>query len=414
MLVVQKFGGTSVGTVERIREVARRCIATQKQGHDVVVIVSAMAGETNRLLKLAKEVNPDPPPVYERELDVIAATGEQVSVGLVSLAIAREGAEAQSFLGSQVRIVTDSAFTRARIKSIDAERIHEALRHKRIAIVAGFQGTDDDGNFTTLGRGGSDTSAVAIAAALKADACEIYTDVDGVYTTDPNVCPTARKIERVSYEEMLELASLGAKVLQIRSVEFGMKYGVRIHVRSSFNDHEGTWVVPEEKGMEQVLVAGVTASRDEAKVQLIGVPDHPGIAAKIFKPLSEANIVVDLILQNVSAEGRTDLTFTVPKSDLKRAVDLVTRAVPALGAAGVKTDDNIAKVSVVGVGMRSHAGVAQKMFELLAGEGINILMISTSEIKISVVVEAKYAELAVRALHDGFALGEAPEKRAAL
>jgi aspartate kinase len=411
MLVVQKYGGTSVGTVERIREVARRCIATQKQGHEVVVIVSAMAGETNRLLALAKQVNPEPPAEYERELDVIAATGEQVSVGLVSLAIAREGAAAQSFLGSQVRIVTDSAFTRARIKSIDAEKIHEALRQKKIAIVAGFQGTDDDGNITTLGRGGSDTSGVAIAAALKADACEIYTDVDGVYTADPNVCPTARKIDRISYEEMLELASLGAKVLQIRSVEFGMKYGVPIHVRSSFNLNEGTWVVPEETGMEQVLVAGVTASRDEAKVQLIGVPDHPGIAAQIFKPLSEANIVVDLILQNVSAEGRTDLTFTVPKNDLKKAVDLVRQVLPTLDAEGVKTDANIAKVSVVGVGMRSHAGVAQRMFELLANEGINILMISTSEIKISVVVEAKYAELAVRALHDGFALDKPPEQR---
>ncbi|HZU85343.1 MAG TPA: aspartate kinase, partial [Polyangiaceae bacterium] len=385
-----------------------------KQGHDVVVIVSAMAGETNRLLALAKQVNPEPPREYERELDVIAATGEQVSVGLVSLAIAREGGQAQSFLGSQVRIVTDSAFTRARIKSIDAEKVHEALRQKKIAIVAGFQGIDDDGNITTLGRGGSDTSGVAIAAALKADACEIYTDVDGVYTTDPNVCASARKIERISYEEMLELASLGAKVLQIRSVEFGMKYGVPIHVRSSFNDHEGTWVVPEEKGMEQVLVAGVTASRDEAKVQLIGVPDQPGIAAKIFKPLSEANIVVDLILQNMSAEGRTDLTFTVPKNDLRKAVDLIRGVVPALDAEGLKTDDNIAKVSVVGVGMRSHAGVAQRMFELLAGEGINILMISTSEIKISVVVEAKYAELAVRVLHDGFALDKPPAERTQL
>ncbi len=402
MLVVQKYGGTSVGTVERIREVARRCIATQAKGHDVVVIVSAMAGETNRLLALAKQLNDDPD---DRELDVIAATGEQVSVGLVSLAIQALGARAQSFLGSQVRVTTDSAFTRARIQSIDAQRIHDALAQKKIAVVAGFQGIDADGNITTLGRGGSDTSAVAIAAALKADACEIYTDVDGVYTTDPNICPNARKIERISYEEMLELASLGAKVLQIRSVEFGMKYAVKIHVRSSFNDHEGTWVVPEEDEMEAVLVSGVAADKNEAKVTLLGVPDKPGIAAKIFRPLSEANIVVDMIIQNISDAGRTDLTFTVPRGDLKKAVELVKRTVPELTEAGIKTDDNIAKVSVVGVGMRSHAGVAQKMFEILASEGINILMIATSEIKISCVVESKYAELAVRVLHDGFELG---------
>jgi len=404
MLVVQKFGGTSVGTVDRIREVARRCLATQAEGHDVVVIVSAMSGETNRLLALAKQVNDDPPLEYERELDVIASTGEQVTVGLVALAIQKAGGQAQSFLGSQVRITTDNAFTRARIKSIDGERIHEALRQKKIAVVAGFQGIDEAGNITTLGRGGSDTSAVAIAAALKADACEIYTDVDGVYTTDPNVVPNARKIARISYEEMLELASLGAKVLQIRSVEFGMKYGVKIHVRSSFNTNEGTWVVPEEKQMEDVLVAGVTAARDEAKVTLIGVPDKPGTAARIFKPLSEANIVVDMIIQNVSSEGRTDLTFTVPRGDLKRTVELVRTSLPEMAEQGIKTDDQIAKVSVVGVGMRSHAGVALRMFEILAKEGINIQMISTSEIKISVVVESKYAELAVRVLHDGFAL----------
>ena len=408
MLVVQKYGGTSVGSVDRIREVARRCIATQRSGHDVVVIVSAMSGETNRLLALAKQVNDDPPAEYERELDVIASTGEQVSVGLVTLAIQKAGGQAQSFTGAQVRIVTDSAFTRARIKSIDGQKIHDALKAGKIAVVAGFQGIDDDGNITTLGRGGSDTSGVAIAAALKADACEIYTDVDGVYTTDPNICPNARKIDRVSYEEMLELASLGAKVLQIRSVEFGMKYGVKIHVRSSFNENEGTWVVPEEKQMEDVLVAGVTAARDEAKVTLIGVPDKPGIAAKIFRPLSDHGIVVDMIIQNISEAGRTDLTFTVPRSDLKRAVELLKTTLPEMAEAGIKTDDHIAKVSVVGVGMRSHAGVAQRMFEILAAEGINILMISTSEIKISVVVEVKYAELAVRVLHDGFGLGVMP------
>jgi aspartate kinase len=406
MLVVQKFGGTSVGSVDRIREVAKRCIATQQAGHDVVVIVSAMSGETNRLLGLAKQVNDDPPPGYERELDVIAATGEQVSVGLVSLAIQKAGGQAQSFLGSQVRIVTDSAFTRARIQSIDAQKIHEALKQGKIAVVAGFQGIDAEGNITTLGRGGSDTSGVAIAAALKADVCEIYTDVDGVYTADPNIVPNARKIERISYEEMLELASLGAKVLQIRSVEFGMKYGVKIHVRSSFNLNEGTWVVPEEKQMEAVLVSGVTADKNEAKVTLNGVPDKPGVAAKIFQPLSDANIVVDMIIQNISEAGRTDLTFTVPKSDLKRSVELIRRVLPEMAEHGIKTDDSIAKVSVVGVGMRSHAGVALRTFELLAQEGINILMISTSEIKISVVVEAKYAELALRVLHDGFGLGK--------
>jgi aspartate kinase len=406
MLVVQKYGGTSVGSVDRIREVAKRCIATQKAGHDVVVIVSAMSGETNRLLALAKQVNDDPPAEYERELDVIAATGEQVSVGLVSLAIQKAGGASQSFLGSQVRIVTDSAFTRARIQSIDAQKIHDALKKGRIAVVAGFQGTDADGNITTLGRGGSDTSGVAIAAALKADVCEIYTDVDGVYTADPNIVPNARKVERISYEEMLELASLGAKVLQIRSVEFGMKYGVKIHVRSSFNQNEGTWVVPEEKQMEAVLVSGVTADKNEAKVTLIGVPDKPGTAAKIFQPLSEASIIVDMIIQNISDAGRTDLTFTVPRADLKRTVDLIRRALPEMAEAGIRTDDGIAKVSVVGVGMRSHAGVALRTFEILAREGINILMISTSEIKISVVVEAKYAELAVRVLHDGFELGK--------
>jgi aspartate kinase len=414
MLVVQKFGGTSVGSVERIREVARRCIATQKQGNGVVVIVSAMSGETNRLLALARQVNDEPPPdpnrsmAYERELDLIAATGEQVSVGLVSLAIQKAGGAAQSFLGSQVRIVTDSAFTRARIQSIDAQKIHDALKQGKIAVVAGFQGIDADGNITTLGRGGSDTSGVAIAAALKADVCEIFTDVDGVYTSDPNVVPNARKIERISYEEMLELASLGAKVLQIRSVEFGMKYSVRIHVRSSFNENEGTWVVPEEKQMEAVLVSGVTADKNEAKVTLIGVPDTPGTAAKIFQPLSDANIVVDMIIQNISEAGRTDLTFTVPRGDLKRAVELIKRAVPEMAEQGIKTDDNIAKVSVVGVGMRSHAGVALRTFQILAADGINILMIATSEIKISVVVEAKYAELAVRVLHDGFGLGKPP------
>jgi aspartate kinase len=402
MLVVQKYGGTSVGTPERIRAVAKRASATQQAGHRVVVIVSAMAGETNRLLGLARQLCDDPD---ERELDVIASTGEQVSVGLCALAVQAAGGRARSFLGHQVKILTDSAFTRARIKAIDVERIHEALDQGFIAVVAGFQGQDETGNITTLGRGGSDTSGVAIAAALKADVCEIYTDVDGVYTTDPNIVPTARKIERISYEEMLELASLGAKVLQIRSVELAKNHNVKVHVRSSFNDHEGTWVVAEEKAMEAVVVAGVTANRDEAKITLVGVPDEPGMAARIFKPLSESGIVVDMIVQNVSDGGRTDLTFTVPQSDLKRAVELLkTHAADLCGGDRLRATEQIAKVSIVGAGMRSHAGVAQRCFQLLADEGINIAMISTSEIKISCVIDAKYAELAVRVLHDGFGL----------
>ncbi|MBI4512285.1 MAG: aspartate kinase [Deltaproteobacteria bacterium] len=410
MLIVQKYGGTSVGTIARIKRVAKRCLETQRQGHQVAVVVSAMAGETNRLLGLARKIHDDP---NDREVDVIVATGEQVSVGLVALAIRKLGGQAMSFLGHQVKVTTDSAFARARILSIDAERVHAAFRDGKIAVIAGFQGIDEAGNITTLGRGGSDTTGVAIAAALKADACEIYTDVDGVYTTDPNICPLARKIERVSYEEMLELASLGAKVLQIRSVELGMKYGVPIHVRSSFNHNPGTWVVPEEKAMEHVVVAGVSVNRDEAKITVLGVPDQPGVAARIFAPLSEANIVVDMIIQNVSAEGRTDLTFTVPKGDLKRAIEFLKTRCGDLcdGGRRVVANDAIAKVSVVGVGMRSHAGVAQRMFDLLAKEGINILMISTSEIRISVAVEAKYAELAVRVLHDGFGLDKPPEAR---
>jgi aspartate kinase len=403
MLIVQKYGGTSVGSLARIKRVAKRVLATQRKGHMVAVVVSAMSGETNRLLGLTKKFKDDP---NDREVDVVVATGEQVTVGLLALAINSLGGDAQSFLGHQVKITTDSAHSRARIRSIDAEKVTEAMKAGKIAVVAGFQGMDELGNITTLGRGGSDTTGVAVAAALKADVCEIYTDVDGVYTTDPNICPTARKIERISYEEMLELASLGAKVLQIRSVEFGMKYGVPIHVRSSFNKNEGTWVVPEEKSMEHVLVSGVTAARDEAKVTMFGVPDKPGVASRIFKPLAEAGIVVDMIVQNVSADGRTDLTFTVPKGDLKRAVDLLKTKCGELCAGGERLSavESLAKVSVVGVGMRSHAGVAGKMFELLSKEGINILMISTSEIKISVVIEGKYAELAVRVLHDGFGL----------
>ena len=414
MLIVQKYGGTSVGTIERMRNVAARCLATQRAGHQVAVVVSAMSGETNRLLELTRQLHEDP---NDREVDVIVSTGEQVSVGLVALAIRAAGGKARSFLGHQCKIVTDSSFARARIVSIDSAPLREALAAGEIAVIAGFQGVDEHGSITTLGRGGSDTTGVAIAAALEADACEIYTDVDGVYTTDPNVVPTARKVDRISYEEMLELASLGAKVLQIRSVELGMKYGVRIHVRSSFSDVEGTWVVPEEAAMEKVTVAGVTASRDEAKITLEDLPDSPGIAARMFAPLADANISVDMIVQNQAYDGTTDLTFTVPKGDRKRSIQLLIDRVPDLvGAAGerIAFDDEICKVSVVGVGMRSHAGVAKVMFELLAKEGINIQLISTSEIKISCVIAQKYAELALRTLHDGFGLHLAPGERDSL
>jgi aspartate kinase len=405
LLIVQKYGGTSVGTIDRMRAVARRCLATQRQGHDVVVIVSAMSGETNRLLGLAKQIAEVPD---ERELDVIASTGEQVSVGLVALAIQAEGGKAVSLLGHQVRVLTDSAFARARIQEIDAHAITDALKDGKIAVVAGFQGVDRSGNITTLGRGGSDTSGVAIAAALKADVCEIYTDVDGVYTADPNVVPTARKVGRISYEEMLELASLGAKVLQIRSVEFGMKFGVPIHVRSSFNDNEGTWVVPEEKAMESIMVSGVTATKDEAKITLHGISDQPGIQAMVFRPLAAAGIVVDVIVQAYVENGRTNLTFTLPSADMARAKELLIKQCGHLCPADqIKTETNLSKVSVVGVGMRSHAGVALKMFEILARENIAVQLIATSEIKISCVIDAKYGELAVRALHDGFDLDKA-------
>ena len=414
MLIVQKYGGTSVGTIDRMKNVAARCLASQRQGHQIAVVVSAMSGETNRLLELTRQLHEDP---NDREVDVIISTGEQVSVGLVALAIRAAGGKARSFLGHQCKIVTDSSFARARIVSIESQPIKDALAAGEIAVIAGFQGVDEKGNITTLGRGGSDTTGVAIAAALGADVCEIYTDVDGVYTSDPNVVPNARKVDRISYEEMLELASLGAKVLQIRSVELGMKYGVRIHVRSSFSDVEGTWVVPEESSMEKVTVAGVTASRDEAKITLEDLPDMPGIAARMFAPLADANISVDMIVQNQAYDGTTDLTFTVPKGDRKRSVQILTEKVPDIvgpGGERISYDDEICKVSVVGVGMRSHAGVAKTMFELLSKEGINIQLISTSEIKISVVIARKYAELAVRTLHDGFGLSLPPSERAGL
>jgi len=414
VLIVQKYGGTSVGSIDRMKNVAARCLATARQGHQVAVVVSAMSGETNRLLELTRQLQDDP---NDREVDVIVSTGEQVSVGLVALAIRAAGGKARSFLGHQCKIVTDSAFSRARIVSIESQPIKDALAAGEIAVIAGFQGVDEHGNITTLGRGGSDTTGVAIAAALKADVCEIYTDVDGVYTTDPNVVPTARKIDRISYEEMLELASLGAKVLQIRSVELGMKYGVPIHVRSSFSDAQGTWVVPEDTAMENVVVSGVTVAKDEAKITCEDLPDTSGVAGKLFAPLADANISVDMIVQNQAYDGTTDLTFTVPRGDRKRAVEILKDKVPDLvgtSAERIKFDDDIAKVSVVGVGMRSHAGVAKKMFQLLAGENINIQLISTSEIKISCVIARKYAELAVRVLHEGFGLSLPPAERTGL
>jgi aspartate kinase len=401
-LIVQKYGGTSVGTVEKIKNVAKRVARTKEQGNDVVVVVSAMSGETNRLLGLANQLSEMP---NERELDVVASTGEQVTIGLLAIALTEMGCKAKSFCGFQIPVMTDAAYVKARIREIRGETITKALKEGYVAVVAGFQGIDDTGSITTLGRGGSDTSAVAVAAALKADVCEIYTDVDGVYTTDPNICTDARKLDKISFEEMLELASLGAKVLQIRSVEFGMKYGVRIHVRSSFNDNQGTIVTTEEEIMETAVVSGVAHSKNEAKITVVKVPDRPGIAAKIFKPLSEANIVVDVIVQNVSITGFTDLTFTIGRTDFKKALQITSMAAKDVGAERVVGDDKIAKVSIVGMAMRSHSGVALKVFETLAAEGINILGISTSEIKISVLIEEKYTELAVRVLHAAFGLG---------
>jgi aspartate kinase len=398
-LVVQKYGGTSVGDLGRIRNVAARVAARRAAGDDLVVVLSAMAGETNRLLALARDLAPDPD---RRECDVLVATGEQVTVALLAIALNQAGCPAVSFLGHQVRIATDSAFGKARIKSIDASRITSALTAGRVVVVAGFQGVDVEENITTLGRGGSDTSAVALAAALHADQCEIYTDVEGVFTSDPRICPRARKLARISYDEMLELASLGAKVLQIRSVEFAKRYRVPLHVRSSFTESEGTWVVEEEASMEDVLVSGVTYDRDEAKITLVRVPDRPGLAARVFGPIADANIGVDMIIQNASADGTTDLTFTVPKADFRQALGLIEANADQIGAAGVRTDQDVSKISIVGLGMRSHAGVAARMFRALADVGINIQMISTSEIKVSVVIDAKFVELAVRVLHDTF------------
>jgi aspartate kinase len=398
-LLVQKYGGTSVATIERIKQVAVKVCAAKQAGNDVVVVVSAMAGETNRLIALANQIAEIPD---EREKDVLLASGEQVSVALLSLALKELGQMARSYLGHQVRIETDNAYGKAHIRNIDSTKIIESLKNGEVVVVAGFQGVDEDDNITTLGRGGSDTSAVALAAFLNAAACEIYTDVEGVFTTDPGICANARKLARISYDEMIELASTGAKVLEIRSVVFAKKYSVPVHVRSTFGGGEGTWVVDEEASMNDVLVSGVACDKNDAKITLQRVPDRPGLAAQIFGPIADAHIVVDMIIQNASEDGTTDLTFTVPKADHKKALAIVEKTALTVDAKGVKVDTDIAKVSVVGVGMRTHAGVAAKMFEVLAREKINIEMISTSEIKISVVIEAKHAELAVRVLHDAF------------
>ncbi len=400
-LWVQKYGGTSVGTVERIQAVARRVAADRARGHDMVVVVSAMSGETNRLLGLAHALHPNAP---ARETDVLLATGEQVTIALLSMALEQLGCPAKSYTGAQVHIRTDNVHGKARIVAIDDTRVRQDLASGRVVVIAGFQGIDEEGNITTLGRGGSDTTAVAMAAALKADECQIYTDVDGVYTTDPRVCPQARRLAQITVEEMLELASLGAKVLQIRSVEFAGKYRVPLRVLSSFEDGPGTLITYEESKMEQALISGIAFSRDEAKLTIKGIPDEPGIAYRIVGDIAHANINVDMIIQNIGADKTTDFTFTVPRADFRQAQAILTKTAGALHAREVQGDERIAKISVVGVGMRSHAGIASTMFRVLGEEGINIQMISTSEIKISVVVEEKYLELAVRALHSAFGL----------
>ena len=402
-LIVQKYGGTSVGSIERIKVVAQRAIELCKQGNRLVVVLSAMSGQTDALIRLSKDITDAPDP---RELDVLMATGEQVSVSLFAIAVKSMGYECCSVLGFQAGIHTDHIYGKARIRKIKAKRVLKELDQNRIVAVAGFQGIDENRNITTLGRGGSDTTAVALAAALNADMCEIYTDVEGVFSADPNICTHARKLDRISHEEMLELASLGAKVLDIRSVEFAKKYNVPIHVRSSFTTNEGTMVVSEDKEMEKVLVSGVVYDKNEARVTIAQVPDRPGIAFKIFDPVFRAGIVVDMIIQNTSVEGLTDLTFTVTKTDFNQTLKLLKKLAQEIGAGEVLGDQDIAKVSIVGLGMRNHAGVASLMFETLAEENINISMISTSEIKISCVVEAKYTELAVQALHEAFGLGD--------
>jgi len=412
-LIVQKYGGTSVGSVERIRNVARRVARYHREGHQLVVVVSAMAGETNRLLGLARELAPDPAP---RELDVVAATGEQVTIGLLAIALEAIGLKAKSYTGGQIRMLTDSAFTKARILAIDEDRIRADLAVDTIVVVAGFQGVDADGNITTLGRGGSDTSGVALAAALKADECQIYTDVDGVYTTDPRIVPEARRLDTVTFEEMLEMASLGSKVLQIRSVEFAGKYNVKLRVLSSFEDPEttsqGTLITFEEdETMEHAIISGIAFNRDEAKISVMGVEDRPGIAYSILGSIAAANVDVDMIVQNIGASGHTDFSFTVNRSEYQKALDiLAVERGKTFKAREIIGDNRICKVSVVGIGMRSHVGIASKMFKALADESINIQMISTSEIKISVVIDEKYLELAVRVLHRAFELDAAPKE----
>jgi aspartate kinase len=406
-LIVQKYGGTSMGTLERIQVVADRVIQTRRTGHDVVVVVSAMSGETDRLLDLARGLSARP---TERELDVLLSTGEQVTIALLSIALQEKGQDAMSFTGAQVRILTDSAFNKARILDIDGAQVRKALAEGKVVVVAGFQGTDASGNITTLGRGGSDTTAVAMAAALKADECSIYTDVDGVYTADPRIVPEASRLNRISYEEMLEMASLGSKVLQIRAVEFAGKYHVPLRVLSSFKDGPGTLITDEDEAMEQALIAGIAHNRDEAKLTIVGVPNRPGIAHSILGPIADANIEVDMIVQNVGADKTTDLTFTVHRNDFDKAQEILQKIAKEMGAKGVNGDKRIVKLSIIGVGMRSHAGIASRMFKALADEGINIQMISTSEIKISVVVDEKYLELGVRALHSAFELDKGAGK----
>ena len=403
-LIVQKFGGTSMGSIERIKQVAGRVIKEKNGGNDVVVVVSAMSGETNRLLDLAVKMGGKQD---DMETDLIISSGEQISSGLLSLALKNEGCDAVPMLGHQVRITTDESYGKARISSIDSENIRRMLKSGKIVVIAGFQGIDCNGFITTLGRGGSDTTAVAVAAAVKADRCDIYTDVDGVYTADPNIVPDARRLDVVYFDEMIEMSSLGAKVLQIRSVEFAMKYGVNLFVKSTFVGGNGTQIkfIGEEESMEELQVSSVACDKDEAKISIRGIPDRPGIAAKIFSKISAANIVVDMIIQNISIEGHTDLTFTVSKKDLKKALEITEELAKELNAKEVLSDDKIAKVSVIGVGMRNHYGTASTMFDVLAKENINIMMISTSEIKISCVIDAKYAELAARILHDAFNLG---------
>lgn len=402
-LVVQKYGGTSVGNLDKIANVARKVIREKEAGNDVVVVLSAMSGETDRLIQLAQKAADEPDP---REFDSLVSTGEQVTVTLLAIMLKGMGYPAKSFLGFQVRILTDQAFRKARILSVDTEGIRDELNKGSIVVVAGFQGVDEENNITTLGRGGSDTSAVALAAALKADVCDIYTDVDGVYTTDPNICGNARRLDRITYDEMLEMARAGAKVLQPRSVELAKKFNVPVYVKSSFTDEGGTLVTREEPGMEKEVVAGVTYDRDQAKITVIHVPDRPGVAARLFTSLSEHNILVDMIIQNASIQGHTDLTFTVSRKDIREATRIITEVMKEVGAEKIEVDDNVAKVSIIGVGMISHSGVAARMFQTLAREGINIMMISTSEIKVSCVVEAKYTELAVTVLHDAFELGK--------